>query len=375
MKLVIFIGHFKTGSTSIQSFLSLNYLALLNAGILYPSVESHGLSRNLAVVRAGRDRPTVGESLNIIEPHNALALRLKNEEDGHGVPSYYPAVPSGFQILQFLENQIRELQPKSMILCSEVFALLGMTLKRSGVERLARRFAQYDVTIYCNLRRPDEYLSSWHRQRLKFSAKMLPLSGQGLHEYLHSAHFQQAQLIEGWTRDYFPNARLVIRNFDEVKAVGGSVVDFMKNSGLSFPTNMQTTKDQNPSVPSAFAEIGRRAILELPVLQAKDLVQWLISAGRRVKHPSDSEVEMFGPENRKLLAERFVEVAAALDQMTGQAPFYPDLQDFGVQRPISDLAAAKEALPSLIVDARHSDLDPDALDWMSMLDLGAVQGS
>lgn len=82
---------------------------------------------------------------------------------------------------------------------------------------------------------------------------------------------------------------------------------------------------------------------------------------------------MFGPANRKLLAERFAEVAAALDQMTGQAPFYADLQDFGVLRPISDLAAAKEALPALTTEARRSGLDPAVLDWMSTLDLGAAR--
>ena len=166
MKLVIFIGHFKTGSTSIQSFLSSNFLRLLQAGILYPSVESQGMARNLQVVLSGRDMPTIGDSLNIIEPHNALALKLKTEEDRHGVPSYYPNLPSGFQMLEALNNQISAIDPKSVILCSEVFALFGLTEKKESIKRLARRFAHHEVTIYCNLRRPDEYISSWHRQRL-----------------------------------------------------------------------------------------------------------------------------------------------------------------------------------------------------------------
>ncbi|MBL3675506.1 hypothetical protein [Paracoccus aerius] len=369
MKLVIFIGHFKTGSTSIQSFLSSNYLALLEAGILYPSVESQGLSRNLAVVRAGRDQSTAGDGLNIIEPHNALALRLKNEEDGHGVPSYYPAAPSGFQMMQFLHNQIEELKPNSVILCSEVFALLGMTPQRAGVERLARRFAQYDVTIYCNLRRPDEYLSSWHRQRLKFGAKLLPLSGEGLQEYLDSAHFQQAKMIEGWIKDHFPKARLIVRNFAEVKASGGSVVDFMRNAGIVFPANLQIPKDQNPSVPSAFAEIGRRSILELNAALSKEIVQWLVTARRRVRHPGDSEVEMYGAKNRAVMATRFAEVAASLDRLTGRNPFYPDLRDIGVSRALDDLTAAEVVLPDLVADARHRGLDPSAIDWLATLDL------
>lgn len=373
MKLVIFIGHFKTGSSSIQSFLSSNYLALLQAGILYPSVESQGLSRNLAVIRSGHDRPTAGDSLNIIEPHNALALRLKNEDDGHGVPPYYPAPPSGFQMLQFLHNQIHELEPKSVILCSEVFALLGMTAKRSGVQRLAKRFAQYDVTIYCNLRRPDEYLSSWHRQRLKFGAKLQPLSREGLHEYLDSAHFQQAKLIEGWT-EYFPKAKLVIRNFDEVRDAGGSIVDFMRHSSLAFPSGLHIPKDQNPSVPSAFAEIGRRAILDLPPHQATEIVRWLTAARRRVNHPRDAEVEMFGPANRMLLVDRFAEIAASLDVITRTSPFYPDLGDLGELRPVDDVTAAETVLPELVADAHRQALAQPLVEWLASLNLRMKAG-
>jgi len=127
LKLVIFIGHFKTGSSSIQSFLSSNFLRLLQAGILYPSVESQGAAWNMRAMMRGRDESTAGKSLNIIEPHNALALRLKNEEDGHGMPSYYPHPPSGFQMLELLENQISELAPNAVVLCSEVFSLFGLT--------------------------------------------------------------------------------------------------------------------------------------------------------------------------------------------------------------------------------------------------------
>ena len=55
MKLVIFMGHHKVGSTSLQRFLSQNYLGLLKAGILYPSVESQGFSHNIAAALNGAD--------------------------------------------------------------------------------------------------------------------------------------------------------------------------------------------------------------------------------------------------------------------------------------------------------------------------------
>jgi len=338
---------------------------MLRAGILYPSVESQGMARNLLVALSGQDIPTIGEGLNIIEPHNALALKLKTEEDRHGVPPYYPNLPSGFQMLEMLDKQISALDPGSVILCSEVFALLGLTEKRESIKRLARRFAHHEVTIYCNLRRPDEYISSWHRQRLKFGAKLAKLSEGALDEYLNGAHFQQAKLIEGWVTDHFPDAKLVIRNFDDVKAAGGSVKDFIASSGIAFPEHVNIPKDQNPSVPSAFAEIGRRALHELPRETASQIVGWLSSAGARVAHHSDKQVEVFGPENREILLSRFRPVAEKLNEMTGRHPFYPNFEDFGCCRPIAEMDAVKDALPGLVLDARRQGLPESILDWLN----------
>lgn len=313
---------------------------------------------------SGQDQPTLGESLNIIEPHNALALRLKHKEDGHRVPAYYPSLPSGFQMLEMLDNQIAALKPEAVILCSEVFALFGLTEKRISIRRLANRFAKHDVTIYCNLRRPDEHISSWHRQRLKFGVKLDRLADEGLQEYLGSAHFDQAKMIEGWIQDCFPEARLVVRNFDQVKASGGSIVDFMQNAGLAFPPDLRIPRDQNPSVPSAFAEIGRRAIHELDRSLSREVVQWLVTVKKRVNCPDDSQIEVFGKRNRDLLAQKFADVATSLETLTGQVPFYPNLQEFGIPRPVNDLQATKEALPALIEDAKNQNLSTEIADWL-----------
>ncbi|MDP0927998.1 hypothetical protein Q0601_12505 [Paracoccus onubensis] len=366
LKLVIFIGHFKTGSTSIQSFLSSNYLRMLQAGILYPSVDSKGIARNLRVAISGKDMPTLGESLNIIEPHNALALKLKNEEDQHGVPSYYPHLPSGFQMFEMIENQISDLNPHSVIICSEVFALLGLTEQRKSIERLAKRFAKYDVTIYCNLRRPDEYISSWHRQRLKFGAKIGKLSDNALEEYLDTAHFQQDKLIEGWIRDYFFDSKLVVRNFDEVKAAGGAVKDFIKQSEIPFPEDIDFPENQNPSVPCAFAEIGRRGLHDLPRKEARQLVGWLASGKARhaIPHPTDNEIEMFGPENREILLNKFRPIAERLNEITKVRPFYHDLEDFGRCRSIPEAEAVEAIFSELVQEANLQKLPKPITDWL-----------
>ncbi len=130
MNLVIFIGHHKVGTSSLQAFLGENYSRLLQAGILYPMIEQ----------AAVQDRPvatgTLGVSklfgkapapaplpINAREPHNALAFRLKREIRGQQTPiPFHPNIPSSAEMLGIMQHQIREFSPHTTILCSEVFA-------------------------------------------------------------------------------------------------------------------------------------------------------------------------------------------------------------------------------------------------------------
>ncbi|MEX3314051.1 hypothetical protein [Sulfitobacter sp. PS-8MA] len=367
MKLVIFIGHFKTGSSSLQRFFCRNYVSLLNAGILYPSVESQGMSRNMAALRQGHDFGNMEVGLNISEPHNALALRLKNEEDGHDVPGYYPNLPSGFQMFENLQAQIAALSPNVVILCSEVFALFGLTAELKSIKRIANRFSQHDVTIYCNLRRPDHHISSWHRQRLKFGEKLAPLRQDAFRHYLATAHFKQDEMIQGW-KDHFPNGKLVVRNFADVKSAGGSVADFMTHCGAEFPEGLENPGDFNLSVPSAFAEIGRLALHELGQERGCALVSWLIAASSYVDHVKESDVEMFGSINRELIANNFSQTHEKISEIAGVDQFYSDIESFAQQRSVSDVDAARAALPGLRAHAKNSQLAEDLISWLEDLD-------
>ena len=369
MKLVMFIGHFKTGSTSIQHFLASNWYRLVEQGVLYPSVESGAMARNMRLLFNRADEDLHGQNLNVIEPHNALALKLKTEEDGHGVPSYYPKLPAAFQMFEAIEQQIAALQPQTTVLCSEVFALLGMTKHRKSIRRLNARLGHHDTTIYCTLRRPDDYLSSWHRQRLKFGAKLKPLRAGGMGGYLETAHFQQARMVRGWREDGFQNAELVLRNFDDVRRNQGSVHDFMTQTGVAFPQNVSLPDLRNPSVPSAFAEIGRLALIELPRESGRRIVEWLISVRGMVPHAADRDVEVFGPLVREKLVRNFAPIAADLRQMTGGRDFYPDIDELERLRPVNELDAANEALPRLVLASKVSSLFAEEKDWLGKLKL------
>lgn len=372
MKTIMFIGHFKTGSTSIQHYFARNWLALLRKGVLYPGVESQAAARAIRLSLTGRDEDLRGQTLNVIEPHNALALRLKNEEDGHGVPPYYPHAPSGLQMFEMIKNQLDAIQPETMVLCSEVFALLGMTKERKSVKRIHNRFRSHDVKLYCSLRRPDDYLSSWHRQRLKFGEKMLPLRAGALNAYLETAHFQQAKLVRGWLEGGFEEAELVLRNFSDTQKSGGSVVDFMSRTGIPIPDMAVMPGMMNPSVPSAFAEIARLALHQLPQESARSMVAWLIAMREEVDHVADREVEVFGQTMRDMMVERFRPVADDLSTLSGVNRFYPDLEDMALLRPVPELEAARAALAGLRAIGGRSRLTEAEREWLANLEIPAA---
>lgn len=363
MKVILFIGQFKTGSTSLQRFLSRNYVALIKAGILYPSVESQGISQNMAALLRGADSAAMSAKLNVTEPHNALALQLKTEEDGHGIPSYYENVPSGFQMLEMIDNQIAAFNPKTVLICSEVFALFSHTEKQASIARLARRLGHHDVTLYANLRRPDDYLSSWHRQRLKFGAKMQPLRTTGLNEYLHSSHVQHGQMIEAWLQ-HFPNAQIKMRNFDDFIGKGGIIQDFGTHAGVDFPPDLANPGDFNPSVPCAFAEVGRQALIDLPHRDGRIVVDNLLKAIQYVRHVADKDVEMFGQSNRATLSEAYAPSLAIIQRLTGQNNFFSHEMNLKICRPISDLDALNKCWPDLQSYLMASDLPQSIKGWV-----------
>lgn len=368
MKVIIFIGHHKTGSSSLQVWLSSNYYRLISQGVLYPAVESKAFSRNLGCVLKQKDQLTNGKPLNIVEPHNALAFKLLQEETGNRVPPFYTKLPSGRQMFEMIDNQINSLNPHTLILCSEVMSHFGFTAQHQSLKRLSRRLGGHEVTIHCNLRRPDEHISSWHRQTYKFGNKTTALHDDALNSYLDTLHFQQGNLLKPWMK-HFPDAKFNIRNFDAVNSNGGSISDFIELNDLSLPDDLIAPGRVNPSVPCALSEIARRSIHELPKEISHGLVWWLARVKKEISGlPSDNQVEMYGSKNRGLLLSRFEPIANELNAIT-EGAFYSNLSDFDVVRPISDIEAAKETLPKLLEVKSFEKLDALSQSWLTQLEI------
>ncbi|GGH54103.1 hypothetical protein GVY41_10030 [Frigidibacter albus] len=347
MKLLLFIGHHKVGSTSLQDFLWRNAAALLRAGILYPPVESDGHARLLRQALVGPDPEP--QPWNARESHNALAFRMLFEAVQYPVPPWHPDLPSVHQMETAIRNQIRVHQPRAVILCSEVFANFGAWAP-GLIGQLGRLFEGAEVSLHCTLRRPDQYLAAWHAQRIRFGDRVDPLRAQGLEEYRGTIHLDYALLLAPWLTA-FPEARLSLRNYADVVAAGGSVADFVAQSGLAFPPGLAPERRVNLSIHPALLEYARCAATQFPQPEVERFCDFLIAVSDRVGAPPREDVEMFGAANRAALLDAFAPSEAFLTTLSGK-PFFAQMNRAALPRPVPEVEAARAVRTPLLARLR-----------------------
>lgn len=329
LNLILFIGHHKVGSTSLQDFLARNSVALAREGILYPFVETEGLAY---VAAQASDHPKIKSALpiNIREPHNALAFKMMAESNGREIPDYHENLPSTKQMFLAIQNQIRFSSPHTVILAAEVFANFNATDPKL-IKKLVAQFPDTNVTIFATLRRIDEYIASWHGQRLKFGHKLPRLSENGVKSYAKSIHFDYRLMLEGWV-SALPEANVILRNYTDVIRNGGSVNDFFQQNGIELPANVEPERRVNDSFHRATYEIARRANLELAPDTASVLRKALRKAPAKLGLPASNKIDLFGQKNRKELASAFSSIDAYLASIARKEFFFPDLKD--IQEPL-----------------------------------------
>lgn len=344
MKVVIFFGHHKVGSTALQAFLSQNALALLRAGILYPAVEAEGQADLLKRALQGQDTPGA-PPINVREPHNALAFRLITDVTGRDMPPFHQNLPGTAQMIRTIRKQVQALDPGAVILCSEVMSNLGP--RDPGlIARIRDIFPDAEFELYCTFRRPDEYLVSWYGQRLTLGHKVAPLWDGGALDYTSTIHFDYRALLEPWRR-CFAGAPFHVRNYRDVLAAGGSVEDFTGRVGIDFPSGLAAPERSNRSLPYALMEILRRANRTLPRPEAKRLRGFLLGLSDRIDLPANGEVEMFGAGVRADLFRAFAPIHDYLCDATGRPAFFPDLGEMRIVRPVPEPEASRAALAEL----------------------------
>lgn len=370
MKAYFHIGHHKTGTTSLQAFLSRNAPVLRRHAIHYPWVETQGAAMATAAALAGRGyyltllpgllrrrlrrtgpdmdpaaaRAPQSLPINVREAHNALAFRMLHDRLGWRVPGYHRDLPHSRQMLIGLGHQIAQLRPRHLVLCSEVMSHFGPSAP-DQIARLRDAVQTRDITLWCTLRRPDEQAASWHGQLIRFGQAPRPLSApDGLN--LTWLHFDYRRVVEPWLQA-LPEGRPVLRPYDRVMAEGGSVEDFLRHSGIDFPRRLIPAPTMNVSLPPAALALLREANARLPAEEARDFAHRVMALTGDMKLPSSRQVEMFGPANRARMFTAFAPIHDWLTQTAGGGAFFSDLDQMLVCRPIPEAEALRDLLDRL----------------------------
>lgn len=369
MKLILFIGHHKVGSSALQTWLARNAVPLLRRGILYPAVEAQGLATLLDTALSGRDQPAGPLPVNWREAHNALAFGMMAEHAParHRVPDLHRDLPPAADMLRAIERQIEILAPHTIILASEVMANFGAAAP-GLIDRLGAVFAGAELHLTATLRRVDDYMISWHAQRLRFGQKPRSLPDGAFQHYSRGIHFDYRQMVGPWL-DRLPGARLRLRSYDQVLAAGGAVQDFLTGHGIDPVPGGPAEPKVNTGLHRALIEIARQANHALPADEAQEAFRALLALGPRLDLPRAQDVEMYGAGLREEIRDRFAPVAGWLAGAAG-APLFPDLGpdlgDLARTRPVHEHEANRAALDT--IRARHlGDFPPAARDFLAGL--------
>ncbi|GAA5134403.1 hypothetical protein [Alloalcanivorax gelatiniphagus] len=203
--LYLHIGQPKSGTTSLQDFLSLEREQLREQGFLYP-------------------RLSQVENENA---HHALSYDVREET----VPGLRmtPHDPSrNARVWEQLARAVRHTACPTVILSSEDFYFLddNGARRRSAVALLANRLKPLfsSVTVVAYLRRQDEHVESWCNELVKYGFRRNTHDIATLAESLPACHSDYHMLRQLWVRSFGEDA-VVFRAFRRDRLKNGSIVD------------------------------------------------------------------------------------------------------------------------------------------------------
>ncbi len=356
LRVVLFIGHHKVGSTALQSHMARHAPAALRRRLLYPVVTAADLATLNARVAAGDAQQPL--SRNVTEAHNALAFSLIHDfNPAAPIPGFHQNLPPSSEMFALIRQQIARHRPRVLVLASEVFAnfaAISPELIRNLVAGLGLHPQGARIELFAALRRVDDYLAAWHSQRVHLGQQTRPLP-LALDHYRNTVHFDYRLMLEGWQRA-LPEARLVLRPYDDGMRVTGMPQSFAGAMGLDLPGLDAPPEIVNPGLHRGLLDIARRAVPDLGPDEAQGLFRTLLALGPKLDLPPSQDVELFGATARSEMAEGFAPIHDWLSAMIGQ-PFFADAAEIGTMRPMDEFEVNTKALAQ--IRAGHLDAFTD----------------
>lgn len=304
MKVLLHIGQHKTGSTALQSTLREDRDRLIEHGILYPEI--------------GHLRPFPNF---LAAAHNGLFFGLIERQGG---PDHWETLD---EMRDRLAAQVAEHDPHTVLISSERAFMVADQGPDAVLGRLDETVPG-DKEVVAYLRRPDRFLSSYHRQLIEMGRR-----GLGpLHEPERLAALQRTFQL-----DYVRALRPYDERYGPVTLhhyeAAGDTIDHFYTTVLGIEPPEFRPDRTNPSTPLVLSNLALGHLLSVGALDR-------LQAQALVAHRERERVDLLGPDNRRQLLEWFEPRNIELGRRVGRDRFFEDLQDM-VEIPDSWLSVAE----------------------------------
>lgn len=234
------IGTFKTGTTSIQRFLTANRERLAESGYFVPSSQlfaHHPLP--LSLIRDHSDFKAVWRDFK--GSSNALWQKLVSEIDDTACNNVIISSEGFCDLVN--EN------------CRDVSSVMG--------ERVKNYLNRYKVVVVCYIREILPYISSMYRESIKVSTRTLSLEEE-IDEFVKrkSIHLHPSIFL-GFYAKLFGDESLIVKKYDRKELLNQDVVqDFLYTIGLgnelpSFSEKISRISDVNVSIRPEYIDLKR----------------------------------------------------------------------------------------------------------------------
>ncbi|WGW06047.1 sulfotransferase family protein [Tropicibacter oceani] len=296
--LYIHVGHYKTGTTALQVFLSQNAKKLRRHGLDYTEVfRHHGKHSKFAF---------------------SLYRAAKVQTLMHGYKD--PTPPE--KLWSELFEAVLASPAKTVLISSEEFMRLGAHPAAgarlgdivSGVR------GKIDIRIIAYLRSPAAHLRSWYNQMVKMSAATTDYN-TAVCQVMEPVHYDYALALRPWIEIFGAEAVLLRPYQEDFRRDGGLFRDFLSLFGLDYDNPpgrhgwVVPEKDVNPRLDDRLLELTRALHLaDVP----DDLAHWITHRAGVVLQQQDKDL-IAGAQGFDTVAERVRQGLSQLETLPGCA--------------------------------------------------------
>lgn len=234
-KLVLHIGHYKTGTTALQVFLSRNAAALRAAGLDYPDLRRHNAK------------------------HSAYAFALLRAAGATSLMHGYTDPVPPELLWEQLFDRVRR-QPRAVVaISSEEFMRLAMfpdaEARLAGI--LARHGRGVTLEAVAYLRAPQPHLRAWYNQLVKM-CEPTPAYPRALEATIERIHLDYGFALAPWRR-LLGDGAVVLRPYRSRSLDPRALFDdFLATLGIAPPEGLTLPEgDPNPRLDDRVVELLR----------------------------------------------------------------------------------------------------------------------